>query len=68
MVLDTEAEKILSAKRAGARIVRKAIQKQIEIIRASCVTGDAVGALGDLEEYISNMIARDKKRKGGLWN
>jgi len=29
MVLDTEAEKILSAKRAGARAVRKAIQKQI---------------------------------------
>jgi len=62
MVLDTEAEKILSAKRAGARAVRKAIQKQIDILAVTR------GGLAALSEYISRMIERDKKRKGGLWN
>ena len=71
--IDTPAEQSLSDRRRGARTVRAAINKQIEELKefyAINGVGDykyALEALRKVEEYIDSMIARDKKRKGGLW-
>lgn len=72
MPIDTPEEKTLSDKRAGARTVRKAINKKIEQLKEVAARkpepDTAIDALHALEEYIDEMIARDKTRKGGLWN
>lgn len=68
MTIDTDKERTLSNKRAGARIVRKAIQAEIKRIRLNYGDAFVQQALNDVTEFIDGMIARDKKRKGGLWN
>ena len=76
--LDTPEKVALSNKRAGARMVRKAIQKQIETLKTFYTThsgvmdgtaeGWVIEALTKVEDYIDGMLVRDKNRKGGLWN
>ncbi len=71
--IDTQSEVILSARRSGARTVRKAIQSKIETLHAEYATQTdefqtVIKVLVELSEFISSMIERDKKRKGGLWN
>jgi len=71
--IDTPEEIALSNKRAGARAVRKAIQKQIEVLKTFYATHSDLSegtneALTRVEDYIDGMLVRDKTRKGGLWN